>query len=217
MFEECDAEMNEQVLDEPYEPVEAYAGVPANVKMIVYALTCDTALPAAAALHEPLDHEHGRWGIWIFLTILVMLLFCLAYAFGYRRGLRAQRARQAATLDDAYASLDRLRDRNDRHDEETQQLRVLLLEETQRYRLQLLETRHERDLLLGERRAANVMAIMMESQLRQLTFMTGRIDRLRSLIINHQPPCPLGDSILVQENLDGAEWHLDPECPVLTS
>ena len=108
------------------------------------------------------------------------------------RGLRAQRARQAATLDDAYASLDRLRDRNDRHDEETQQLRVLLLEETQRYRLQLLETRHERDLLLGERRAANVMAIMMESQLRQLTFMTGRIDRLRSLIINHQPPCPLG-------------------------
>jgi cell division protein FtsB len=167
-------------------------------------------------MHLPLDHEHGRWRIWIFLTILVMLLFCLAYAFGYRRGLRAQRARQAATLDDAYASLDRLRDRNDRHDEETQQLRVLLLEETQRYRLQLLETRHERDLLLGERRAANVMAIMMESQLRQLTFMTGRIDRLRSLIINHQPPCPLGDSILVQENLDGAEWHLDPECPVLT-
>ena len=59
-----------------------------------------------------------------------------------------------------------MRDRNDRHDEETQQLRVLLLEETQRYRLQLLETRHERDLLLGERRAANVMAIMMEFQLR---------------------------------------------------
>jgi len=60
------------------------------------------------------------------------------------------------------------------------------------------------------------MAIMMESQLRQLTFMTGRIDRLRSLIINHQPPCPLGNSILVQENLDGAEWHLDAEWPVLT-
>jgi len=118
MFEECDAEKYEQELDEPYEPVEAYAGVPANIMMIVYALTCYTALPAAAALHEPLDHEHGRWGIWIFLTILVMLLFCLAYAFGYRRGLRAQRARQAITLDDAYARLDRLQDRNDRHDEE---------------------------------------------------------------------------------------------------
>lgn len=92
---------------------------------------------------------------------------------------------------------------------------MLLLEEAQRYRLQLLEARQERDLLLGERRAAHVMAIMMESQLRQLTFMVGRIDRFRSLIINHQAPCPLGDSILVQENTDGAEWHLDPECPVL--
>ena len=86
-----------------------------------------------------------------------------------------------------------------------QQLRVLLLNETQRYRLQLLEVGHERDLLLGKCRAANVMAIMMESQLRQLIFMTGRIDRLRSLIINHQPPCPLGDSMLIQENMDGAE------------
>ena len=46
-------------------------------------------------------------------------------------------------------------------------------------------------------------------------FMTSRIDRLRSLIANHQAPCPLGDTILVQKNLDGAEWHLDPECPVL--
>ena len=87
-----------------------------------------------------------------------MLLFYLAYAFGYRRGLRAQRARQAMTLDDAYARLDRLQDRNDRHDKETQQLRVLLLDETQRYRLQLLEVGHERDLLLGKCRAANVMA-----------------------------------------------------------
>ena len=63
MFEECDAEMNEQELDELYEPVEAYAGFPANVKMTVYALTCYTVFPAASALHELLDHEHGRWGI----------------------------------------------------------------------------------------------------------------------------------------------------------
>ena len=40
---------------------------------------------------------------------------------------------------------------------------MLLLDEIQRYRLQLLEGGHERDLLLRERRAANVMAIMMES------------------------------------------------------
>ena len=211
MFEECEAEQYEAEPDELYEPVEGYAGFPANVKMLVYTLTCYTLFPAASALHEPLDHEHGRWGIWTFLTILVLLLLCLTYAFGYRRGLRVQRALQAATLDGAYASLGRLRERNDLHDEETQQLRMFLL-----YRLQLLEARQERDLLLGERRAANVMAIMMDSQLRQLTFMVGRVDRLRSLIINHQAPCPLGDSILVQENLDGAEWHLDPECPVLT-
>ena len=65
MFEECDAEQYEAEPDELYEPVEGYAGFPANVKMLVYTLTCYTLFPAASALHEPLDHEHGRWGIWI--------------------------------------------------------------------------------------------------------------------------------------------------------
>ena len=88
--------------------METYAGFPANIKITAYALICYTMLPAAAALYKPLDHEYGRWRISIFLTILVMLLFYLAYGFGYRRGLRAQRARQAITLDDAYARLDRL-------------------------------------------------------------------------------------------------------------
>ena len=172
MFEECDVEPNEQELEEPYEPVEAYAGSLANAKMIVYALTCCSMFPGASALHEPLDHEHGRWGIWIFMTILVLLLFCLAYAFGYRRGLRAQRARQMATMEEANARLDILKERNDRHDEETHRFRLHLLEETQRYRLELFEARSERDLLLAERRAANVMAIMMDSQMRQLVALT---------------------------------------------
>ena len=107
MFEECDVEANEQELEEPYEPVEAYAGSLANAKILVCALTCYSMFSAVSALHEPLNHEHGRWGIWIFMTILVLLLFCLTYAFGYRRGLRVQRARQMATLDAANARLDR--------------------------------------------------------------------------------------------------------------
>lgn len=41
-------------------------------------------------------------------------------------------------------------------------------------------------------------------------------DRLRSLIASHQVPCPLGDTVLVQEKLDGAEWHVDLEFPILT-
>eukprot|EP00435_Cladocopium_sp_Y103_P028570 s2357_g7.t1 len=173
--------------------------------MLVYVLTYFTMPPAASALHDqPLDHEHGRWGIWIFVTTLVLLLFGLCYAFGYRHGLRVQRAQQAALLDYAYEALDGLRDGNDRHEAETQQVR-----------LQLFAIQQERDHLAADRRAANVMSTVLDYQMRQLHFMTGRIDRLRSLIINHQAPCPLGDSVLVQENMDGAQWHLDPDCPIL--
>ena len=71
---------------------------------------------------------------------------------------------------------------DDRHDEETQRFRLHLLEVTQRYRLELFEARSERDLLLAERRAANVMAIMLDSQMRQIIFIICRIDRLRSLL-----------------------------------
>eukprot|EP00435_Cladocopium_sp_Y103_P010330 s1562_g2.t1 len=215
MFEECDVEMNEQVLDETYEPaepfeseetyepVEAYAGFPSNVKLLVYALTCFTMPPAASALHDqPLDHEHGRWGIWILVTILVLLLFCLVYAFGHRRGMRNQRARQTAVLDEAFASLDSLRERNDQNEAAYQLVR-----------LELQQIRSERDQLAADRRSANVMAIVLDQQMRRMHYMVGRIDRLRSLIMNHEAPCPLGDSVLVQENKDGAQWHLDPDCP----
>ena len=74
----------------------------------------------------------------------------------------------------------------------------------------------ERAAIQQERRAANVMAIMMDYNQHQLQWMVTRIDRLRSLIANHQMPCPLGDTILVQENLDGAQWHTDTECPILS-
>ena len=38
----------------------------------------------------------------------------------------------------------------------------------------------------------------------------------KSLIANHQAPCPLGDTVLVQPTLDGSVWHIDPECPIIT-
>ena len=64
-----------------------------------------------------------------------------------------------------------------------------------------------RVLLDAERRSANVMAIMMAYQINQNRAANAKVDQLRSLIANHQVPCPLGDTVLVQEKLDGAEWH----------
>ena len=180
----------------------------------MYALTLCTNMPAASAMHGPLDHEHGRWGIHFFWIILILLLLlCLAYAIGRRRGMRLQQARQSTDASEALARLESLQQqqRNDRHDVEAQRMR----DEIEALRKLRHELRSVRASLEHERRSANVMAIMMAYQINQIRSMTGRIDRLRSLITNHQPGCPLGDTILVQENLDGAQWHIDPECPVL--
>ena len=116
----------------------------------MYVLTMVAMLPAASAMHELLEHEHGPWRIWNSLAILVMLLLLLAFALGRWLGVRADRARQAAHLDAAYADLDTLRDRNDRHEEETK-----------RFREQLRGLRSMGVLLDAERRSANAMAIMM--------------------------------------------------------
>ena len=70
--------------------------------------------------------------------------------------------------------------------------------------------------LEATRRNANVMAIMLASQIEAIRFLQARTDRLRSLIANHQAPCPLGDTVLVQPTLDGSLWHIDPECPIIT-
>ena len=210
MFEECDVFEDERPFDEryameePYEPVEAYAGFVKNAKALVYALTLYATLPAASAMHVPLDHEHGRWGIYFFWIILILLLLGLAFALGRRRGIRLQRARQAEDVSIALNRLDSLQLRNDRHDVETQRMR----EEINMLR----EVRHTLEL---ERRSANVMAIMMVYNGHQIRHMVGRISRLQGLIANHQMPCPLGDTILVQENLDGAQWHTDADCPIL--
>ena len=222
MFEKCDMTEDERPFDEryamgderpfderyameePYEPVEAYAGFVKNAKAIVYALTLYATMPAASAMHVPLDHEHGRWGIYFFWIILILLLLGLAFALGRRRGIRLQRARQAEDVSAALNRLDSLQLRNDRHDVETQRMR----EEIN----MLQEVRHNLEL---ERRSANVMAIMMEYNGHQIRHMVGRIDRLQGLIANHQMPCPLGDTILVQENLDETQWHVDADGPIL--
>ncbi|CAL1159384.1 unnamed protein product [Cladocopium goreaui] len=49
--------------------------------------------------------------------------------------------------------------------------------------------------LEATRRNANVMAIMLASQIEAIRFLQARTDRLRSLIANHQAPCPLGDTV----------------------
>ena len=143
--------------------------------------------------------------------MILLLLLGLAFAFGPRRGIRLQQGRQAVDVSFALSRLDSLQHRNEQHEVETQMMRneIMALRELRR------ELQNVRATVERERRAANVMAIMMAYQVNQIRYMTGRIDRLRSLITNHQPGCPLGDTILVQENLDGAQWHIDPECPVL--
>ena len=187
MFEECDVTEDERPFDEryameePYKPVEAYAGFVKNAKAFAYpyALTLYATMPAASAMHVPLDHEHGRWGIYFFWIILILLLLGLAFALGRRRGIRLQRARQAEDVSIALGRLDSLQLRNDRHDVETQRMR----EEIN----MLQQVRHNLEL---ERRSANVMAIMMEYNGHQIRHMVGRIDRLQGLIANHQIAVP---------------------------
>ena len=77
------------------------------------------------------------------------------------------------------------------------------------------ELQGERASIDQERRSSNIMAIMMDYHMNQIQNMAQRIYRLRSLIAYHQIPCPLGDTVLVQENLDGTQWHTDPDCPIL--
>ena len=229
MLEECDEFEDEHldderyVTEETYEPVEAYAGTFLNAKTLVYVLTLFASAPAASAMHVPDDREHhGRWGIQLLWIILVLLLLCLAYAIGRRRGIQIQQGRQhQEALDRQDSPLLRA----ERHGSEIQQheSRIqqhgaeiqMMREEVNFLRQMRQEILGERATIQQERRGANVMAIMMDYNLHQIQFMMNRIDRLRSLIANHQMPCPLGDTILVQENLDGAQWHTDTECPIL--
>ena len=208
-----DEDMNEETYEpvyddthvEPYEPVEAYVATTKNAKVIKYVIAALTWLPTTSAMHAAPDHEHGQSGIWIF-AILAMMLLCLL--LGPWLGARYERLRLQQAMDLAYAHVDQLQR------EGAEQAGLI-----RRLRCQCYDVAGRRNEIANEleetRRNANVMAIMLASQIEAIRFLQARTDRLRSLIANHQAPCPLGDTVLVQPTLDGSLWHIDPECPII--
>jgi len=157
-------------------------------------------------MHAAPDHEHGQTGI-CFFAILAVMLLCLL--LGLWLGARYERLRLQQAIDLAYAHVDQLQR------EGAEQADLI-----PRLRCQCYDVAGRRNEIANEleetRRNANVMAIMLASQIETIRFLQARTDRLRSLIANHQAPCPLGDTVLVQPTLDGSLWHIDPECPIIT-
>ena len=208
-----DEDMNEETYEpayddihvEPYEPVEAYVATPKNAKVIKYVIAALTWLPTTSAMHAAPDHEHGQSGIWIF-AILAIALLCLL--LGPWLGARYERLRLQQAIDLAYGRVDQLQRENAEQEE--------LLRRLRRQSTDLAGRRNETANQLEEsQRSGNVMAIMMASQIAVIQALQARISRLQSLIANHQAPCPLGDTVLVQPTLDGSLWHIDPECPII--
>ena len=156
-------------------------------------------------MHAAPDHEHGQTGI-CFFAILAVMLLCLL--LGLWLGARYERLRLQQAMDLAYAHVDQLQR------EGAEQADLI-----RRLRCQCYDVAGRRNEIANEleetRCNANVMAIMLASQIEAIRFLQARTDRLRSLIANHQAPCPLGDTVLVQPTLDGSLWHIDPECPII--
>ena len=188
-----DEDMNEETYEpayddihvEPYEPVEAYVATPKNAKVTKYVIAALTWLPTTSAMPAAPDHEHGQSGIWIF-AILAMMLLCLL--LGPWLGARYERLRLQQAMDLAYAHVDQLQR------EGAEQADLI-----PRLRCQCYDVAGRRNEIANEleetRRNANVMAIMLASQIETIRFLQARTDRLRSLIANHQAPCPLGDTV----------------------
>ena len=209
-YEMEDEDMAEETYDlemqdthvETYVPVEAYPLK--NVNAMAMALGTLSMLPTASAMHD-LDHEYGQDGIWFF-AILAMMVFCLL--LGFWMGSSHQQRRHLQVMDAAYERIDGLQRADDDQNELIRRLRCQAYDQAGR------GDELERQLIF-QQRSANVMAIMMASQISVIQFLQNQVDRLRSLIANHQAPCPLGDTVLIQATLDGAVWHIDPECPVI--
>ena len=227
-YRASDAELYETA--ELYEPVEAYAGYNfQNAHTIAHALTCYAMMPVAGALHDTPDHEHGRNGIQFFLFALaLLLLMLLVFALGHRLGDRSRRTSMQRELDLAYDRLTQLQLDGDRHALMIQNYANMntdfrrRLHELSAERLQanqaITAERQEMLVVRSEsaryQRGANVMAIMMATQVELIRSLQNRLGLLRGMILNH--PCPLGGYILIQMERDGAEWHVDPQCPLLT-
>ena len=206
MNEETYEPVDDDIHAEPYEPVEAYVATPKNAKVIKYVIAALTWLPTTSAMHAAPDHEHGQSGIWFF-AILAMMLLCLL--LGPWLGARYERLRLQQAIDGAYGRLDQMQRENAEQEEVIRRLRC---------QMDAVAARRDEVTLLQQesQRAADVMAVMMASQIAVIQALQARVDRLRSLIANHQAPCPLGDTVLVQPTLDGSVWHIDPECPIVT-
>ena len=210
MHDETFEPADDDMLAEPFHPVEAYASVLQHAKTTVYAMVTLMMLPTTSAVHVNLDHEYGQVGIWNFV-ILTLLLLSVMFAVGYKVGIRLRQHRHQAELDLVYQQLDRNQQRHD-----------LLQLDLERHRAMISDFREQLSLLSLDRAHFNtlsrdnqVMAIMMNYQNDVVMHLQDRVSRLLELIANHQGPCPLGDSILVQPDLDGSDWHIDAECPML--
>ena len=172
-----DEDMNEETYEpvyddthvEPYEPVEAYVATPKNAKVIKYVIAALTWLPTTSAMHAAPDHEHGQSGIWIFAILEVMLL-CLL--LGPWLGARYERLRLQQAIDEAYGRLDRHQRDEAGREELVRRLRC------QSY--DMAARRNEVANQLEEsQRNANVMAIMLASQIAVIQALQARVDWLR--------------------------------------
>ena len=208
MNEETYATENEDIHVEAFDPVEAYVSAPKNAKVIAYVFGVTAMLPTTVAMRDDLDHEqHGNSGIQNFAILAFVMLMCLF--LGFWLGMRFQRRRLQDAMDNVYARLDHRQQALEEHGERIYRLRCEVYD--------LAGQRDEAEQhMVFQRRSANVMAIMMANQLELISSLKTRTDRLRSLIANHQAPCPLGDTVLVQPTLDGSLWHIDPQCPIIT-
>ena len=215
--------------DEPYVPVEAYAGyhLP-NMNLAQYALMWYAMLPAAGAMHVPPDHEDGRIGIQWTGAILALMMLLLIIVTGCFLGSRRRRILMQREMDRAYERLDQLQRDCDNHAVAVRDYAAMNVEFRQR--LDLLATerleadrtitalREELSATCAEsarnQRGANVMAIMMATQIEMIRSLQNRVGLLKGMIRNH--PCPLGGYLVVQVAEHGAVWHVDPDCPILT-
>ena len=92
MHDETYESADEDMLAEPFHPVEAYASVLQHTKTTVYAMVTLMMLPTTSAVHVNLDHEYGQVGIWNFV-ILTLLLLSTMFAVDYKVGIRLRQRR----------------------------------------------------------------------------------------------------------------------------
>ena len=171
-----------------------------------------------------------RWTDWNSMdkSHLALTLLMLTFVAGCLLGSRRRRVLMQTELDRTYERLDQLqRDRDTRsvavrdyaamNVEFRQRLDELSTERVEASR-NVIALRDELSATCAEaarnQRGANVMAIMMATQIEVIRSLQNRVGLLRGDIRNH--PCPCGGYVVVQIAEHGTVWHVDPDCPLLT-